>query len=163
MTRELLTVSILMVIVMTAGCNNSADDNSSTGRVVNVGDGDTEMIAAIANAKRTFPFFEKNWKAMKNDGYSLKFSLPTSDGDLEHIWFSPTEIQGNKITGECANDPARIPGLKIGDVRTVTRDEVSDWMIVVGKKCYGGYTTRVLSQRVPESAPPLEFVDPPEN
>lgn len=121
------------------------------------------MFAAINTAKETLGFFEKNWKTMENDGYSLKFALPTPDGELEHIWFSPTRIQGDRITGECANDPVSIPGLKIGDTRTVTREDISDWMILVGNKCFGGYTIRVLAKRDPDAAPPLEFADLPVN
>ncbi|MEM9660436.1 MAG: DUF2314 domain-containing protein [Planctomycetota bacterium] len=51
--------------------------------------------------------------------------------------------------------------LNLGDTRTVARNDVTDWMIVVGNKCFGGYTIRVLAKRDPSAAPPLEFVDPP--
>lgn len=163
MAKESLTASILLSLAMIVGCNNSPDGGTTARGVVNVEDDDSEMIAAIDTAKNTFEFFEKNWKTMESDGYSLKFALPTTDGELEHIWFSPTKIQGDRITGECANDPANIPGLKIGDIRTVSRDDVSDWMIVVGNKCFGGYTIRVLAKRDPSAAPPLEFMDPPVN
>jgi uncharacterized protein YegJ (DUF2314 family) len=149
--------------ILFLGCKDSTDLDSVAHTVINVEKDDPEMIAAIETAKRTFSFFEGNWKTMESDGYSLKFAIPTSDGELEHIWFSPTKIDGNKITGECANDPVKVPGLKLGDIRTVTRDDVSDWMIVVGKKCFGGYTIRVLAQRDPQAAPPLEFADPPKD
>lgn len=124
-------------------------------------DDDAEMNAAIKSAQATLKFFENNWKSMPNDGYSLKFAMRTSDGDLEHIWFAPTGIEGDQFTGECANEPVNVPGLKLHDVRTVSRDAVTDWMIVAGRKCYGGYTIRVISKREPENAPPFIFVDPP--
>ena len=158
-----LAASLLLTITTVLGCTDSTADHSPTHRVVDVEGDDPAMVAAIATAKQTFRFFEKNWKTMESDGYSVKFALPSSDGALEHIWFSPTAIQGDEITGECANDPAKIPGLKIGDIRTVNRDDISDWMIVVGNKCFGGYTIRVLAERDPAVAPPLEFKDPPEN
>ncbi len=163
MTKELLAAPILLTLTLMIGCNNSPDDGSPAQSVVSVADDDPEMVAAIATAKETLSFFEENWETMKSDGYSLKFALPTTDDGLEHIWFSPTKIQGDKITGECANDPAKIPGLKIGDTRTVSRDDVSDWMIVVENKCYGGYTIRVLAKRDSDIVPPFEFVDPPVN
>jgi uncharacterized protein YegJ (DUF2314 family) len=157
---NLITASALLTFTIICGCNRPSDDNRSTPGVVNVEDDDPEMIAAIKTAKETFGFFESNWETMESDGCSLKLALTTSDGGLEHIWFSPTSIQGNEITGECANDPVNVPGLKFGDTRTVTRNDLSDWMIVVGNKCYGGYTIRVLAKRDPEGAPPLEFMDP---
>ncbi len=159
--NALLTASLLLMFTIMGGCNYPSGDTSSTPRVVNVEADDPEMIAAIKTAKETFGFFEDNWKTMESDGYSVKFALPTFDGELEHIWFSPTRIQGDNITGECANDPSKIPGLKIGDIRTVTRDDLSDWIIVVGNQCFGGYTIRVLANRDPDAAPPLEFMDPP--
>lgn len=163
MTKKSLTTSILLTLALIMGCNNSADDDRDTRGVVNVADHDSEMLSAIKTAKETFSFFEENWKTIKSDGYSLKFALPTTDGGIEHIWFSPTKIQGDKISGECANDPVKIPGLKIGDARTVSRDDISDWMIMIGNKCYGGYTIRVLAKRDPNAAPPFEFMDPPLN
>ena len=164
MTKKLLlNASVFLTLTMMSGCNKPSDNHSSTPGVVNVEDDNPEMLAAIRTAKETFGFFEENWKTMENDGYSLKFALPTSDGELEHIWFSPTSIQGDSITGECANDPVRVPGLKIGDTRTVTWDDVSDWMIVVGNKCFGGYTIRVMAKRDPAAAPPFEYLDPPVN
>lgn len=119
------------------------------------------MMAAIETAQKTFPFFEQNWKTIDCDGYSVKFAMPTPNGAEEHIWFSPTEIQADQITGVCANDPVMVPGLEVGDTRTVARESISDWMIVIGNRCIGGYTIRVLSERNPDEAPPLQFEDPP--
>ncbi|CAD75675.1 YegJ family protein [Rhodopirellula baltica] len=163
MNPRLLTGFVLSTLIAVCGCSESPIADSSVPPVVSIEDDDSEMNAAIAKAQETLSFFENNWKTMDSDGYSLKFAMPTSGGELEHIWFSPIKFEGDEITGECANDPEDIPNLKLGDVRTVTRNDVSDWMIIVGKKCYGGYTIRVLSEREPDVAPPLEFVDPPTN
>jgi uncharacterized protein YegJ (DUF2314 family) len=163
MLKPLLTTFALLMFTMMTGCSRPSEDDTWTQRVINVEDDDPEMIAAIQTARNTFGFFESNWESMESDAYSVKFALPTHDGQLEHIWFTPTSVQGDQITGVCANDPEKIPGLKIGDTRTVTRDDLSDWMIVVGNKCFGGYTIRVLAERNPDAAPPLEYVDPPAN
>ena len=117
------------------------------------------MVAAIERARNTFDFFTENYRTMENDGYSVKFGLKTPDGDLEYIWFNPIEISGNEIKAECANEPVKLPGLKPGDVRTLKRSEVADWMIVVGKKCYGGFTIQVSAAKDPAVPPLFEFVD----
>ena len=163
MAKELLIAFLLVLQIPMMGCNSSSDVGGTGQSVIDVVDDDAEMLAAIESAKASLGFFEQNWQAMESDGYSLKFALPTTDGGVEHIWFSPTKIQGDKITGVCANVPENIPGLKLGDTRTVSRDDVSDWMIVVGNKCYGGYTIRVLARRDPDLAPPLKFIDPSAN
>lgn len=144
------------------GAGSGPADAEPVAPVVEVAEDDREMAAAIATAQQSLGFFEKIWETMETDGYSLKFAMPTAAGGVEHIWFTPTKIDGDRFTGECANHPVDIPGLQVGDERTVPRDQVSDWMILIGGKCYGGYTIRVLAARNPDQAPPLEFVDPPE-
>ncbi|WP_246146477.1 DUF2314 domain-containing protein [Rubripirellula lacrimiformis] len=129
--------------------------------MIDVDDEDVAMNAAIAKAKETFAQFEQNWKRSGIEGTSVKFSMKTDDGEREHIWFTPITIDDEQITARCANDPRSVSGLKFGDVRTVNRSTVSDWMIMENGKCYGGYTIRVLSELDPESAPPLEFADYP--
>jgi uncharacterized protein YegJ (DUF2314 family) len=153
-------VSLLYIAILTLGCSEPDDRTASNPPVLYVEDVDAEMNDAISTAKKTLSFFEKNWQTMESDGVSVKFAIPTSDGELEHIWFTPTAFNGNEVTGRCANDPVKVPSLKLGDIRTVSRDDVSDWMIVIGNRCFGGYTIRVLAQREPGAAPPLEFVDP---
>ena len=160
MARLLFTILTAFVFSVLPGCNGHVNEVTDP-NVVNIEEGDADMMAAFEKAKSSFDFFEKNWKTMENDGYSLKFSLRADDGQYEHIWFSPTKIEGEMITGECANVPRNISGLSLGDSRTVGRDTVSDWMIIVGNKCFGGYTIRVMAERDPDRAPKFEFVDPP--
>ena len=138
-----------------AGC----DSESSSDPVVNVEATDEAMNGAVEKAQQTFPQFLKHWKTMPSDSVGVKVGLSTSDDEVEHIWFEPITITDTEVSGICANDPNKIPNLKLGDKRTFGRSEVSDWMILVGDKCYGGYTIRVLSQMEPENAPPFAFLD----
>ena len=50
-----------------------------------------------------------------------------------------------------------LPGPVIG----VHFTDISGWMIVVGEKCYGGYTIQVAMKNEPEAAPPFDFVELP--
>lgn len=133
--------------------------NNDNPPIIDVDSEDQQMNAAIEQAKATLNQFFDNYKSIENDGYSLKFGLKTSDDGIEHIWFNPLEIDGNTIKAECGNEPRNIPDLKLGDVRDLKRDQITDWMIVSGNKCYGGYTIRVLAERDPENAPPFEYAD----
>ena len=163
MLKRIFSITSLVALALIMGCSESPNSQSDGTGIIDVADDDAEMNAAIAKAQESFNFFEDNWETMDSDGYSVKFALPTADGQLEHIWFSPTRITGNQVTGECANDPRGIPDLKLGDVKTVNRSKVSDWMIIDGDKCYGGYTIRVLRKQNPGAVPNFTFVDPPEN
>lgn len=128
-------------------------------RVVNVDTDDEAMNAAIAKAKETFHHFEANWMRADVDGCGIKLAMKTDTDGVEHIWFTPLEIEGDQITASCANDPESIPGLRFGDVRVVDRGNISDWMIMEREKCYGGYTIRVLAEQDPASVPPFQFAD----
>ena len=148
---------LVLVCLVPFGCSESTVSISDP--VVQVQGSSVEMNEAIKTARETFPQFVDKWKSMPSDAVSVKFKVPTDDDGVEHIWFEPIEITDTQITGTCGNDPAKVSGLKLGDVRTFDREKMTDWMILVGDKCYGGYTVRVLAKMQPDKAPPLEFVD----
>jgi uncharacterized protein YegJ (DUF2314 family) len=153
--KPLLFCLTVLCCGLVAGC-----DSINTGDpVVKVEETDQAMNEAIESARKSFPQFLKHWKTMSSDGVGVKVGLPTADGDVEHIWFKPITITDTEVTGICSNDPYGIPNLSFGDKRTFQRSDVTDWMIVVGNKCYGGYTVRVLSEMEPENSPGLTFVD----
>lgn len=147
-------VAVLSVACLVLGCGSSdrAQDDSN---FVQVDENDEAMNAAIEKGKATFDFFKENWQTMENDGYSVKFGLPTTTDELEYIWFNPLEINDGVIRAECANKPIDIPGLNYQDVRELSEDQVADWMIIVGDKCYGGCTIAAMSQF---AAPPAGWV-----
>ena len=148
---------LLAFLLALASGNTMAADNNPP--IINIDDNNKEMNLAIEKGKNTFHQFEANWKTLKNNGYSIKVAMKNDDGGIEHIWFNPIEINQENIVARCANEPGKISGLKLGDKRTINKSDVSDWMIVVGNKCYGGYTIRVLAKLDPDNAPPFEFVD----
>lgn len=152
---SLYSVSVFAVL----GCGRGDALSPTADRVIHVDDDDAEMNKAIEMARETFSKFEQNWKRPANENVSVKFAVPTDDGEVEHIWFSPISITEDEITGACANLPERVTGLGLGEMRTLDRSTISDWMIINGGRCYGGYTIRVLAKREPGSAPDLEFAD----
>ena len=150
--KSWILIPVMMFTAISLGCQ-SGDP------VVSVDESNEEMNKAMETARSTFPQFIKNWEAPSNMATSIKFGLPTRDDRVEHIWFEPIEINGDSIKASCGNDPVNIDGLKLGDVRTFKASELSDWMILSGNKCYGGYTVRVMAKMDPKNAPPFEFAD----
>lgn len=149
---------IASLVLMCVGCNDATTVDDG---IVDVDKDDATMNAAMDKARATLGQFEQNWQGGNVGVASLKFKMETSTGDSEYIWFEPTEITQTSATGTCSNDPRDVPGLALGDERTVDRSQIADWMIMENGKCYGGYTIRVLSERDPDNAPPLEFADYP--
>lgn len=155
MSSVLRVLPFFLVLALHVGCNSS--DSSS---VINVDEDNAAMNAAMAKAKQTFGFFVDNWKTMKSDSCAIKVRVPTSDDGIEHIWFEPISVNADQLEGVCSNQPRDIPGLKMGDRRSFSTDDISDWMILDGNDCYGGFTIEVMTKLAPDEAPPFTFIDP---
>lgn len=157
-----LTCAIAAAALFALGCGDEGGRFRGNPEVVPFAASDPQMNEAVRRAQSTFQFFVDNWQSMPNDGTSLKVRFDTPGGGSEHIWFQPTKIENGMITGWCGNEPDDIPGLSVEDVRTFSSEHVTDWMILVGDKCYGGYTIRVAIEAYPSAAQqfPYEFLDP---
>lgn len=59
------------------------------------------MNEAISNAKETLPVFEQHWKRSEVESCNIKLALKTNTDQLEHIWFTPIQIIGDKVTAKC--------------------------------------------------------------
>ncbi len=161
MRRWMFLGILLPGLCLPLGCNQRNGLPNIPHRVISVEQTDETMNAAMSKSRETFSQFEKNWTGRRVDLHSIKFAIPSDADLLEHIWFTPIRIDGDRITARCANDPKDVADLKYGDVRTFNRSEISDWMIMENGKCYGGYTIRVLAELDPANAPDLEFADYP--
>jgi uncharacterized protein YegJ (DUF2314 family) len=56
---------------------------------------------------------------------------------------------GKAFHGRLNNRPVDVRAIKLGDAVTVAPDEISDWMYVDNGKLVGGYTIRVLVDKLP--------------
>jgi hypothetical protein len=86
-------------------------------------------------------------------GFELEDSLATVkiglvmdkehwDGDdpmenREHIWFEVKDIIDDCLVAELSQDPYYISGIKKGDVRTYSFDQITDWSVYTKEKCIG--------------------------
>jgi uncharacterized protein YegJ (DUF2314 family) len=124
--------------------------NGKGDEVVNFAGGDAEMNAAIAAARKTLPVFWKHLEAHPEmaEDHSLKVAMPVDGGGREHIWVGHIQAQGGKITGQLANAPDSLPGLKLGSPVSFTQDQISDWSYTKGGKLYGHYTTRIVIKHI---------------
>jgi uncharacterized protein YegJ (DUF2314 family) len=64
------------------------------------------------------------------------------------MWVKDVEVTAKGYRGTLANSPLNIQSMDSGDVVLVRRDEVSDWMAVDDGKLVGGYTIRLMRDRV---------------
>ena len=139
------------------GCNRKPIDQRVVHRegqpdVINVGDQDAEMNAAISQARQTTDKFLRTLASQKPNqtDFSVKRSYPTKDGSgNEHIWISHLSYDGKLLQGTISDEPVNISNLKLNDPVSFPPVELSDWMYLEDEKVVGGYTIRVLRKHMP--------------
>lgn len=105
-----------------------------------------EMVEAVANARKTLPYFwDKRASALNPEDYMVKAAI--EDGEMvEHFWLANPVVEGDTVKGEIGNDPGIVKNVKFGELVTVAESKISDWMYSEGDKMHGNYTARVLAK-----------------
>lgn len=126
---------------------------------------DTEMAAARDKARASLDTFWTMLAAPQPGitNLSLKVSLPTRSGSLEHIWIGDIARQGDTVRGRLANTPRDIAGLKMGSEVSFSEDQIDDWTFSRNGKIVGNETARPLLARMPaaQAAPMLARFETP--
>lgn len=113
---------------------------------------DAEMNKAVKTAQQSVGKFISALKSPQagQSNFAVKKPFPTDNGN-EHIWLSELAFDGKNFRGRVNNDPVDVRNVKVGDTVTVGKTEISDWNYTDKGKLIGGYTIRVLYNRMPES------------
>ena len=110
---------------------------------------DPEMNSAIAQARSTVDTFITS---LQNPGqnqtyFSIKAKIV--DGEhSEHMWLYDVGFDGNQFQGKIGNNPLNVKNVSLGDDLVLGPSEISDWMIVEDNTLVGGYTIRVIRNRL---------------
>lgn len=96
-----------------------------------------EFIAQLRNPRPTISYFAV--KARFED-----------NGTIEHLWLNFVSFDGKEFEGNVANDPVTLRTISFGKTVRVPPERISDWMIIDGGILVGGYTLRVLRERLSE-------------
>jgi uncharacterized protein len=137
---------------------------------------DPELKTAMERARDTFKYHwrELTWEyrriipALELSAIKVGFKDP--DGgpdDVEHMWCSEIEFDGDEIAVRLLNSPNTLKSVKAGDPVMLRKEQIEDWMYVMGGAVYGGFTIQVLRARMSsgerrghDSAWGLKFPDP---
>ncbi|WP_159023665.1 DUF2314 domain-containing protein [Formosa sp. L2A11] len=122
-----------------------------------------KMKAAYLKAQDTFNYFwrEIYWEAKRmvpaHDLSLVKIPFQQMDEanaepTVEHMWISEIAFDGENITGVLMNSPNLLTNVAEGDTVTRKVSEISDWMLAIDRKTYGGYTIQVLRSDMTEEA-----------
>jgi uncharacterized protein YegJ (DUF2314 family) len=120
--------------------------------VVNVPNEDERMNRGIEKAKLTLGYIEKSLRSPKPTQSYFSIKIKIEDGDSsEHLWLNSPEFdkEGN-LFGRIGNKPVYVTTVKENQKVGITKDIISDWMIIEEGKLIGGYTIRAIREGMKE-------------
>jgi len=87
-----------------------------------------------------------------SSGFAVKVAFAYgSDGAREHIWLVEPIFSGDMVSGIVNNDPVDVKNMQFGQKVTAPTSDISDWMYIEHDVLKGGFTMRVLLDRMPEN------------
>lgn len=115
-----------------------------------VEDADQAMQWAMDKARLTMAWFFEQLAAPtpQMEGFSVKAKI--IDGDqVEHIWLSEVSLdEDGLVYGRVSNEPVHVRNVRQGAQVGISREELSDWMLVDGGRLIGGYTIRAYRDQM---------------
>lgn len=126
--------------------------------LVFVAEDDEEMNEAMDKARKSLEDFIKVVQKPQKTHSSFAVKVAVRDGkNVEHFWVALEKFDGKQFDGTIGNDPMLVKTVKAGDRIKVPKDKVEDWMYIEKAKLVGGYTVRVLRNRLsPEERKALD-------
>lgn len=115
---------------------------------------DAEMNASIETARASLQTFKAALRSRPAgaDSFAVKVAFTYGRDSQEHIWLTEPSFSSGRVSGLVGNEPVNATFLRLGQNVSAPDSDVSDWMFVESGVLRGGYTLRVLLNRLP----PLE-------
>jgi uncharacterized protein YegJ (DUF2314 family) len=143
--------------VLQANSNNNkgySKEENGGDEVYSVDDDDKTMNNAIAKAVASYEEFLK--VLVKPDSNATEFTVKMkfeygNEGSGEHMWLNDLHFKQDKLFGVLDSDPLNVTTVKAGDTLEIKKEAVSDWMYVKDFKMVGGYTIKVLFNKMSET------------
>jgi uncharacterized protein YegJ (DUF2314 family) len=141
---------------------------------------DPDMQRAYRAAQASFRYFWRElsweWRRIVPGLDMTMVKLPFTDGprtdgnsEFEHMWIEDIGFDGDSISGALLNSPNWLVSVTQGDQVSVPFSHLTDWMMTVDGRAYGGFTVNHMRARMGrkereqhDQAWGLDFGDPAE-
>lgn len=112
----------------------------------------------IVEARRTVGDFARAYRARTAADRDFRIKMLVAEkGLVEQFWVNVESATTDGFTGTIGNHPGDITSVKYGERVTVPAREISDWMYVERGVLKGGYSVRLMRERLqPEERPEFE-------
>lgn len=118
-----------------------------------------QMLRAYSTARATLPSFLNAITSERFSSGVNSVKIKVRDGDASaelqedrfaYLWlWSVRELERDALEATVRELPkGGLSGLEVGEVLQFTRQDVHDWMIVDGSQAWGGFTLRVVRERM---------------
>jgi uncharacterized protein YegJ (DUF2314 family) len=112
--------------------------------VIEVSGDDPLMQRAVEKAQQSWPDFVAAYEAQAGEDFVVKAPVTHAD-NTEFIWITVTSIEGERVYGELANEPANLGSLKLGSKVSVLVTDLNDWCYLDPQgNLKGGFTMEVV-------------------
>lgn len=120
---------------------------------------DDGMNWAMEKARLTLHYFEKCLRSPKSGQMYFSVKVKIEDGGrVEHIWLTqPSFDDEGNLFGIVGNEPIDVKTVSLDQKIGIERKLLSDWMIMENGRLIGGYTIRVLRDKL--TGPALKNFD----
>jgi uncharacterized protein YegJ (DUF2314 family) len=114
--------------------------------VVEVGADDPLLKEAEEQARREWPQFLDAYETGRGEEFAVKAPV-SRGGNTEFIWIAVTAIEGDRIYGELANEPANLGSLTFGSKVVVDLTDLNDWCYINPEgELVGGFTVEAVQK-----------------
>jgi uncharacterized protein YegJ (DUF2314 family) len=147
---RILFVSFFVIFL---SCNNDKKGYAKQGNdddpVYSVEADDRAMNAAVTKAALMYNQFLDAFNSGDTSlsGFSVKMKFPYDDGN-EHMWLSGFFYKRDTLYGVLDSEPYYISDVTLGDTLAIDKSRVTDWLYVKDNKMVGGYTIKVLYNKM---------------
>ena len=149
--KHYLIILLLLGFVACTNTENEKIEREGESPIYLVDAADKEMNQAIKTANQTLKEFNRALEnpAPSYSGFALKTRFNTANGG-EHIWISNILRIDNNYFGIVDNLPEFSEDVSVGDTIQIKKTNISDWMYLDNQKLRGGYTIRIVRNRMTE-------------
>ena len=70
-------------------------------------------------------------------GIKAGFTVDHDTAVREHLWFEVKQFDGDRVEAELVNHPLSVTHIAHGDVVWLSREEISDWLVMTPCGCFG--------------------------
>jgi uncharacterized protein YegJ (DUF2314 family) len=116
---------------------------------ITIDDDDPQLLAAQAEARKSWPELMQAFKARTKDQYFAVKGRILEGDKAEYLWLQVSDIDDTLVHGKLDNDPADLKKVARGADLHIPIADVDDWLYSTGAgkdDIKGGYTLRLFDQ-----------------